>query len=181
MRKSRLKLLIALIGFGTTVVLVQAAEIVNVATITRNGHVLVSFELTGAFTQEIRSTIESGLPTTFQYHVRLKREAVFWPDSTVASTILATTVRYDNLTEQYNVARMLDGRVEDTMIMDDESEVRAALTRFDRMPLFSTVGLEANEAYHVRVRMEMRPRNSWFIWPWVSSSAIGESRFTFLL
>ena len=178
MRRNSRRGLVALIGLCAAVV--QAAELVNVSTLTRDGQVLVSFELAGAFTDDVRSTIESGLPTTFQYHVRLKREAAFWPDSTVASAMLATTVRYDNLTEQYNVSRTLDGRVQDTMVMGDEGEVQALLTRFDRISLFTTAGLEANESYHVRVSLEMRPRNSWIGWPWARSAATAASRFTFL-
>ena len=165
---------------GLAAAVVQAAELVNVTTLTRDGQVLVSFELAGAFTDDVRSTIESGLPTTFQYDVLLRREAAFWPDSTIAAATLATTVRYDNLTEQYNVARTLDGRVEDTMVVDDEGEVQDMLTRFERIPLFSTAGLEPNEAYQLRVSLEMRPRNSWFGWPWARSAASSATHFTFL-
>ena len=44
------------------------------------------------------------------------------------------------------------------MVVDDEGEVRAMLTRFDQIPLFSTDALEPNGAYQVRVNLEMRPR-----------------------
>lgn len=178
MRRSRWRTLVILVGLGTVVV--QAVELVNLATLTRDGQVLVSFELTDAFTDDVRSTIESGLPTTFQYDVRLTREAAFWPDSTVASATLAAMVRYDNLTEQYNIVRTLDGRVEDTMVVDDEEELQVMLTQFDRIPLFSTVGLEPNGDYRLRVSLEMHPRNSWFGWPWSRSAASGATHFTFL-
>ena len=178
MSRSRLGGVTALIGL--TVAVGQAAELVNLTTLMRDGQVLVSFELAGAFTDDVRSTIESGLQMTFQYDVQLKREAAFWPDSTIASATLATTVRFDNLTEQYNVVRTLDGRVEDTMVVDDEGEVRAMLTRFDRIALFSTAALEPNGAYQVRVNLEMRPRNAWFVWPWARSAASGAAHFTFL-
>ena len=86
---------------------------VNLTTLTRDKQALVSFELAGTFTDDVRSTIESGLQMTSQYDVQLKRKATFWPDSTMASVTLATTVRFNNLTEQYNIVRTLDGRVED--------------------------------------------------------------------
>ena len=178
MPRSRVGGLVALVCL--TVAAVQATELVNLTTLTRDGQVLVSFELTGAFTEDVRSTIESGLQMTFQYDVELTREAAFWPDSTIASATLATAVRFDNLTEQYNVVRTLDGRVEDTMVVDDEGEVRAMLTRFDQIPLFSTDALEPNGAYQVRVNLEMRPRNAWFVWPWTRSAASVLTHFTFL-
>lgn len=164
-----------LIGGG-----LRAAEALRVTTLTRDGRILVSFELPSAFTGEMRDTIRSGLQTTFTYGVRLRQEAAFWPDNTVASATLEATVRYDNLTEQYNVARTLDGRVEETTILANESEVWEMLTRFERVPLFSTAALEPNGAYHVQVDCDTRPRNSLFVWPWVRASASGTARFTFL-
>ena len=126
-------------------------------TLTRDGQVLVSFDVAGAYTREVRSSVQSGLETTFRYDVRLSREAPYWPDSTVGSATLAATVRYDSLIEQYNVARMVDGHVEETTVAEDENEVRHLLTRFERVPLFSTESLEPNSEYQVRVRVERRP------------------------
>ena len=97
-KTSGLVVLIVLVG-----VIGHAAAALQVSTLTRDGRVLVSFDLAGAYTEDIRSTIRSGLQTTFEYDVNLKRRALFWPDSVVASAILATVVRYDNLTEQYSV------------------------------------------------------------------------------
>ena len=98
----------------------------------------------------------------------------------MGSATLAATVRYDSLTEQYNVVRLLDGRVEETLVVDDQAEVRQLLTRFQRVPLFSTTALEPNGEYHVRVRVETRPRNGWFVLPWERASVAGAARFTFL-
>ena len=50
-------------------VVAHAAEALQVSTLTRDGQVLVSFELAGAYTEDIRSTIRSGLQTTFKYSV----------------------------------------------------------------------------------------------------------------
>ena len=50
---------------------------VNLTTLTRDKQVLVSFELAGTFTDDVRSTIESGLQMTSQYDVQLKRKATF--------------------------------------------------------------------------------------------------------
>ncbi len=170
---------------GTLVLLLiagslHAAEVLRVTTLTRDGRVLVSFELAGAFNGEMRDTIRSGLQTTFSYDVRLRQEAAFWPDNTVASVTLEATVRYDNLTGQFKVARTLDGRVEETTILANESKVREMLTRFERVPLFSTAALKPNGAYHVHVDCDTRPRNAWFVWPWGGASASGAARFTFL-
>ena len=171
---------VAWVGAAVAAGSVAAAELVTVTTATRDGQVLVSLEIPGAFTQEVRSTIESGLQTTFEYVVRLRREEAFWPDRTVGEATLQATVRYDGLVDRYNMARMIDGRVEETAVADDEDDVRAMLTRFDRVPLFSTERLEPNVEYRVQVQVERRPRRNWFIWPFAKAWASGVARFTFL-
>ena len=173
----------AVVAVGAVVVLgavLAAAEIVRVVTLSRDGRLLVSFELTGGYTPDIREVILTGLQTTFSYDVELRRPAVFWFDRTVASATVAVRVRYDNLTRVYQISRMLDGRVEETRAVEDEGDVRRALTTFERVPLFSTTALEANAEYTVRVRAQTRPRNAWFVWPWDRAAASGDTKFTFL-
>ena len=67
---------------------------------------------------------------------------------------------------------MQDGRVEETRVVEKEDDVRQALTRFARLPLFSTTLLEANAEYSVRVKAETRPRNGRFFWPWDSHGGV---------
>ena len=158
----------------------SAVEIVRVATLSRDGRLLVSFEMADGYTVEIREAIPSGLPTTFSYAVELRRTTAFWFDRTVASAAVSVTVQYDNLTRLYQVSRMQDGRVEETWVVEKEDDVRQALTRFARLPLFSTTPLEANAEYSVRVRAETRPRNGRFFWPWDRTVASVNAKFTFL-
>jgi hypothetical protein len=152
----------------------------TVSTLTREGEVLVSLELSGAYTEDLRSAIQSGLQTSFMYDVRLSREEAFWPDSTVASATVSVTVKYDSLNQQYSLARMVDGRVEETVTANDESEIEALLTQFERIPLFATGDLEPNANYRVQVRVERRPRDGWFLLPWARAWASGAAQFTYL-
>lgn len=158
----------------------RADEPIRVTTLARDGRLLVSFEVPGGYTDEIRDAIRSGLPTTFTYEIELRRPAPFWPDRTLAASTVSASVRYDSLTNQYDVARMVDGRVESSRVDGDEDLVQQLLTRFERLPLFRTDPLEVNGEYHLRVRARTRPRTVWFLWPWDRAAAAGASRFTFL-
>ena len=158
----------------------QGAELVGVAPLARDGRVLVSFGFAGAFTDEIRAAIRSGLPTTFVYVVELRRAKSFWFDRRIASATISVTVRYDNLRRSYQVSRMLDGRVEETSVVEDEQTVRRMMTTFDHEALFSTTPLEPNGEYYVRVRVEAQPRSLWFFWPWDRVAASASATFTFI-
>ena len=177
-RTNRLAVLIFVLLLAGEIV--RAAISLSVSTLIREGEVLVSLELAGAYNEGLRSAIQSGLQTTFEYGVRLSREEPFWPDSTVASATVSATVKYDSLKEQYSLARMVDGRVEETVVADDESKIEALLTRFERLPLFRTGDLEPNASYRVQVRVERRPRDGWFLLPWTRAWASGAAYFTYL-
>jgi len=84
----------------------------SVRPIARDGQLLVSFELSDAFSADVRDAIQSGLPTTFSYDVELRRGSSLF-DRTVASMTVEASVRFDNLTRRYQMSRIVDGRVED--------------------------------------------------------------------
>jgi hypothetical protein len=164
--------------FGlSTLVAAQGPQ--RLVPLVRDGSVLVSFQMPEGYTEDVRAAIHSGLKTTFTYTVDLRTSVAVWLDRTIASVVVSTSVQYDNLTRRHTVVRMLDGRVEDALVIDGDDEVRQLVTKFDRKPLFRTVSLEPNREYYVRVRAEIRPRNAAFLWPWGSGSS-AQAKFTFI-
>jgi hypothetical protein len=152
---------------------------VSITPLARDGQVLVSFDLTDAFSSDVRDAIQSGLPTTFSYDVELRHGAALF-DRTVASVTVAAAVRFDNLTRRYQISRTVDGRVEEARPTDDQEAVRRWLTHFEQVPLSNTAALETNGEYYIRVRAHTRPRNTWFLWPWERGGNFGQAKFTFI-
>ena len=160
---------------------VQAADPeLTVTPVARDGQLLVSFALVDGLTADMRDAIQSGLATSFSYDVELRRAAATWFDQTLASLTITASVRFDNLTRRYQLARSFDGRVEDARPTEGEEDVRRWLTEFERMPLAATSALELNGEYYVRVRANARPRNTWFPWPWENGSITGQAQYTYI-
>jgi hypothetical protein len=158
---------------------IVAAQDLRIVPLVRDGHVLISFQMADGFTDEVRAAIRSGLKTTFTYTVDLRTPVAVWLDRTVASAVVSTSVQYDNLTRRHTVVRAIDGRTEDAQVVESDDDVRALVTKLDRLPLFRTVNLEPNREYYVRVRAEVRPRNASFLWPWGSGRS-AQAKFTFI-
>jgi hypothetical protein len=169
---------IAMVGAITTI-FAQANQTLRVVPLVKDDHVLVSFELTGGLTEEVRGAIRSGLKTTFTYAVELRLDVPAWVDRTIATASVATSVEYDNLTRTHNVVRMMDGRVEQALSTQDEDKVREWMTNLNRFPLFSTSLLEPNRDYYIRVSATARPSNGSIFWPFGSGPS-AQSRFTFI-
>lgn len=158
---------------------VQAQEGLRIVPLVRDDNVLVTFELTDGFTEQVKDAIHSGLKTTFTYSVELRLDVPAWVDRTIATTVVTNSVEYDNLTRQATLVRTVDGRVEKTEATADDATVRSWMTTFNRLPLFKTRVLEENREYYVRVVATARPTNGVLLWPWGSGTS-GQAKFTFL-
>ncbi|MSO52387.1 MAG: DUF4390 domain-containing protein [Acidobacteria bacterium] len=157
----------------------QGAETLRVRPLIRDGQVLVTFSLDGGLTDEMKAVVQSGLRTVFTYTVELKLKVPAWVDRTVASVVVSTSVDFDNLTRRHTISQALDGRVEESFIVEDPALVAQMVTRFDRLPLFDTKVLEANREYYVLVKADARPRSTASLWPF-SGTASGSAKFTFI-
>jgi hypothetical protein len=153
----------------------------QVKSLAKDGHVLVSFTLANGFTSELQAALRSGMPATIAYEIELRRGGTLWFDRTMATSTVTATARYDNLTRQHQLSRSIDGRGEEPRLTEDETLVREWMTVFKQLPLFSTRQLEANAEYYVRVRARTRPRVNWLLfWPWEHGAPTGEARFTLI-
>lgn len=148
--------------------------------VARQGHIYVSFSMLDAYTDDVREAILSGLPTSFTYDIELRRAGALWFDRTLSATVVAATVRYDNLARRYHVTRTQDGKLLSTEVLEGEAAVREWLTSFDPLPLFTSEGLEVNSEYSLRVRARTSPRRGWRLWPWGHHDASGLATFTFV-
>jgi len=155
------------------------AETVRVRPQVRDGHVLVSFFLDQGFTDDVRAVVRSGLRTTFTYTVDLRLKVPAWIDRSVATAVVATTVEYDNLTRRHTITRTIDGRTQESRVVDDEAIVRQMMTQFDRLPLFRTGVLQEHRDYYIVVRAEARPPGGAVLWPW-GGAVSGFAPFTFI-
>src|SRR5262245_25692051 len=89
-------LALVVLAFAT----LQAAEGLRIVPLVRDDNVLVTFELTDGFTEQVKDAIHSGLKTTFTYSVELRLDVPAWVDRTIATTVVTNSVAYDNLTRQ---------------------------------------------------------------------------------
>jgi len=167
---------LALVSLTATL---AAAEGLRIVPLVRDDRVLVTFELADGFTDEVRAAVRSGLKTTFTYTVDLRLEVPAWVDRTIATTVVANSVEYDNLTRIHTLVRVVDGKLDSQQRTDNETVVQQLMTSFQRLPLFRTSILEPNREYYVRISATARPSNGAFLWPWGSGTS-GQAKFTFV-
>ena len=142
------------IGLAATVG-VRADESLRITPIVRDDKLLVSFELEGAYSEAVHDAIASGLKTTFTYELELRTAA--WIDRTIATTTVAMSDQYDNLTRRHRLTRLVDGRVDAVIVTEDEAIVTEWLTKWTRVPVCDATRLDPARDYYVRVTSRARP------------------------
>jgi hypothetical protein len=156
----------------------SAQESLRITPTVRDGRVLVTFELTDAFNQAVHETIASGLKTTFSYDLELRTVVPGWIDRTIAKTVVTTSDQYDNLTRRHTLTRTIDGRIDDETVTDDESVVRAWLTKWNRVPVSDTSKLDPTRDYYVHITTRARPVGGSLLG--LTRSVSGSAKFTFI-
>jgi hypothetical protein len=155
---------------------IGAEENLRITPFINGNHVVVSFELNDAYTDAVREGIASGLKTTFTYELELRARA--WIDRTIATTVVATTDQYENLTRRHTLTKTVDGRVEDVLVTEDAEVVKAWLTKWNRVPVADTSRLDPAREYYVRVTTRTQPVGGSLLG--VTRTIVGQAKFTFV-
>jgi hypothetical protein len=116
----------------------------------QRGLVLLRFRVDGAFTPEMVEAIQSGLPTTFKFQIRLFRDLDKGPDERVYASQLERTVVYDTLRQQYDVSTGADHWTAKSL--DDAERL---MTRLDDVAVALVAGLDPNARYYAIVKAEL--------------------------
>jgi hypothetical protein len=156
----------------------RAAETLRIVPISSDDKVVVSVELADGYTDEVRQAIASGLRTTFTYTIDLRMLVPGWVDRTVATSTVSLSDQYDNLTRRHTLSRVVDGRIDDTLVTEDEATVRQWLTTLSRVPIVRTTRLDAGRDYYVRISAQARPRGGSLLG--FASAVTGQAKFTFI-
>ena len=176
MRASFRALLLGFVVLLLAVAAPQAEESLRIVPLIHANRVVVSFELQDAYSDGVREAIASGLRTTFAYELELRVRG--WVDRTIATTIVATTDRYENLTRHHTLTRTVDGRVEEALVTEDDAVVKTWLTKWNRVPLVDIAKLDPSRDYYVRVTTHTHPVGGSLLG--TTKAITGQVKFTFV-
>ena len=128
--------------------------------------VLIRFGVEGAFTKEMVDAIQSGLPTTFTFQIRLFRDLPQLPDERIYTSQIQRTVRYDTLHQQYDVSTG-----DDHWIVKSLPEAQRLMTRLDDVAVALKASLDPKEKYYAMVKAELAEVKLPFVFSFLRSFA----------
>ena len=131
----------------------QDATLNNITVSNTRDDLLLYLNLEGAFTEDIRRAILSGVPTSFAFIVNLHQSRNLWFDQKIADIKVIHTIKYDNLKKDFTVVRSWkDSEIEMTKSFEEAQKLMSEINSLSIIPLGR---LEKGRQYQLRTKAEV--------------------------
>ena len=131
----------------------QDATLTNITVSNTRDDLLLFLNLKGAFREEMKKAILSGVPSTFSFFAKLNRVRSFWFDRDIADLEVTHTIIYDNLKKEFTVTR--SWKENNPEVTKSFNEAKNWMTEIDSLKIIPLNRLEKGEQYQLRVKAEV--------------------------
>jgi hypothetical protein len=95
----------SIIFFAQNLCFAQDAQLTDIIVTNTRDDLLVYLKVEGAFREEMKTAIFSGVPTTFSFLIKLYKVRNLWLDKKIADIKPTNSIKYNNLKEEFVVTR----------------------------------------------------------------------------
>ena len=131
----------------------QDAILTNITVSNTRDDLLLYLNLEGAFREEMKNAILSGVPATFSFFAKLNRTRNFWFDQTIADIEVTHTIVYDNLKKEFTIKR--SWKEDNPEITKSFKEAQKWMTEINSLKLIPLNRLKKGEQCQLRVKAEV--------------------------
>jgi hypothetical protein len=140
----------------------QARPILQAITLTQTDQeVLLYSSLHGAFHGELLAAIESGIPMTITFYMKLYRKRGLWFDDEVLAKTIQHTVKYDALKNEYRISE-INGLFSNVKVTKNQPTMVRWMSEIDGQPLIPFHLLHPGQEYYVKVMADLQAVKSPF-------------------
>ena len=134
----------------------QEAKLANIIVTNTRDNLLVYMNVEGAFTEEVKQAVLSGVPVSFSFFVELDRNQDFWPDEAIVSEKITHTVKYNNLKKEFLIERSWE--TGDPVVTKSFEHTKKLMTEVDSWKVVQLDRLEKGSRYQLRAKAELSKR-----------------------
>lgn len=129
------------------------ATLANIILTNTRDNLLLYLTVQNAFPPEIEETINSGVPTTFSFYIKLYKVRSFWKDEEIADITITHTLKYDNLKKEYLVTR--SGDTDSPTVTKSFEEAKKLMAEVDSLTIGALKWLEKGQQYQIRAKAKL--------------------------
>ena len=130
----------------------QKATIGDLSIAVNQDDLLLDFKVIDCFTSEMNKAIENGIPTTFNFLVRLYEVKDFQFDRKIVDLLVTREIRYDSLKKTYVVTLPEQNKV---LEIGDFERTKRVMSQITGMKLVDLKGLKRGHRYRVQAMAEL--------------------------
>lgn len=142
---------IVLITSGTA--FAEEPRLDNIIVTNTRDNLLLYLTANNAFPNKIVEAIQSGVPTTFTFHINLYRVRGVWLDKKIRSIEISHTLKYDSLKKEYIVHRSWEGKR--SLKVKTIDEAKRLMSEVDSLHIVPLARLEKGQQYQIRAKAEL--------------------------
>ncbi len=131
----------------------EEAFIKDIAVINAWDHCILSFSVTGCFTEEMKKAIENGIDTTFTFYIELYEIRKFWWDREIADLSVSHNIKYDSLKKIYMVT--LSEKNDKVFYVEDFDKAKRLMSEIRGFGVTRLHNLQKGKRYQVRMMAEL--------------------------
>ena len=131
----------------------QDATLTQITVSNTRDDLLIYLNLEGAFREEMKKTILSGVPSTFSFFAILNRTRNFWFDQAIADIEVTHTIIYDNIKKEFTVKR--SWKEDNPEVTKSFKEAKKWMTEINSLKIIPLNRLGKGEQYQLRVKAEV--------------------------
>jgi len=145
--------LLGIIFFAQNLSFAQDARLTNIIVANTRDDLLVYLNVEGAFREEMKKAVLSGVPATFSFFITLYKVRNLWVDKKIADIKTTNTIKYNNLKEEFFVKRSWDGGK--PHVTQSFAEARKLMSEIDSLKVVTLGKLEKGGHYQIRAEAEL--------------------------
>ena len=131
----------------------QEAALTNIIVTNTRDDLLLYLEVEGAFRDEMKMAILSGVPATFSYFITLHKVRTLWKDKKITDLKISHTIKYDNLKKEFMVKRSWQNG--NPVVTKSFEEARKLMREIDSLKVVSLSTLEKGSQYQLGAKAEL--------------------------
>lgn len=167
-RFPRLLALVLLCALAAPPAWAKGPRIEGLKTQFRDGEVVVSFGLGGAFERtDLQEAVQSTRPVTLTFTVEVVKKRWYWKNKVLGRRTVARRISYDTLTRQYSVETNFGEGGPTTTAASSWEELAGACSRIEELPVCPVADMEPDgSVYILRAKVKLLDGFAFWILPW---------------
>ena len=131
----------------------QDAHLTKIIVNNTRDDLVLYLQVEGAFTEEMKDAVLSGVPTTFSFFIQVYKVRDFWFNKKINDETVTHTIKYNNLKKEFTIKRSWE--TGPPLATRSFEEAQSLMTRIDRLKVVPLSRLEKGHQYQIRAKAEL--------------------------